>query len=449
MKMWRVRSLAFCVGVFFASVPLLSQGQNEPKPAEVINALDAFDPADVEAMLLQSYTMGWQNESKRLSQMFDMQEEVISKLNDDMTPLLKKLAAVEAKQKEVSTTGDLLLGNTKLLKAILPALEGKLTPQQLKRYQADMKIRQDFGEELSMLSVLIVVQDTVAADADQLKKLEATLKDRVDSRWLSTMQGFGLPTLDDETSKVIAKQLTKKQNAAWKLASQPQAGMLFLGEAEEQSEEQQRTLFRDGLEAAVEARIESLERYLSLDASQVKKLNVLARGIQDEVCQKHTEATKQLRNMQFGENQMPDARVMEYASSPPGALFVHHERWNVFLGKILNDDQRKKMEAMRSNRAAQGKLQMAGMISVGMGYQFGLEGDKTIEFAKLLQSYMPESRPGLRFSTEFIEAIVAIPQDKVQEIIGEQHMAMWNEQMDQAKQMLNQRDPAIEVPDPQ
>lgn len=454
------------VVALLAYSPLVSLGQEKAKPAappppkrvivedddlvidDAVAIGDALDigRANMADIVLQTYMMKWQNESKRLVKMFDIEADVATKLDKDVVPFIKKLADAEAKRQKTINTGGAMMGvlgiDPVLGKAIRPALVGKLTAKQIEQYESDMEVRREFAEELSVLTVLVSVQDSVGVYGDQLTKIETLLRKRVDPSWLNAVQGFGVPQLDKETSEGIAKVLTAKQNAAWEQAMKPPtAAMMFAVPNDGADFDKQRKAdFRKGLQISVDARIESLDLFLELDTSQIRKLEILAQGIQVEVCQKRAEAEQQMQNLQFGANQVPDVSMLEYVSATPGALFVNHDRWKDFLAKVLDEGQKTKLTAVRNKRGEQGKLQMAGTVSIGMGFQFGLTGKQTRDFAIYLQGRLPELPAGVRFSSEFINAIVNIPPEDVEPIIGAENMAMWNEQMQQAKQMVEQRE---------
>jgi hypothetical protein len=319
---------------------------------------------------------------------------------------------------------------------VLPAVKKVLEPDQFKRYEADVIKRNLFLRRSLVSAMSGTLEEALALDLQQTKDLHALLNKRYDVAWFSYAQGLGVPPFDKAFLSDLDPILTEKQRIARKrLAAGPQSVVVPNQAVDPQSlAKREDEEFGASLQVVVDARVEMLERAFDLDEQMVRKVTILARGIQEEIAAKRADARRAI--MEGGANRR-DPILSEYASAPPGSLFVNHQRWSAYVAKMLTDEQSDAYTKMTEDRQAKSKSKTANMMTMGMTRDLALNGAQMAQFAELLIDTLPPQR-GSRMDAVTMRVIVDLPADRVESIIGKENMARWNDEMAQGRQMLEQ-----------
>lgn len=403
---------------------------------------------DARAMRSRFRAQAWTAESARIRRQFagDLEAEELEKFENQVQVAIKALPQEKPVQQDLAALSDTFLVEPEMAAAIESAIAEHLGAQQAKRYAADVRLRREIFDDVAAQSIAIFLADSIAVDDKQMAGILPALRRKIDPQWVTSSQAFGPPQLNAETHQLISRQLTPLQRAALDSVVNDDSSTSLpslIGYGQANTEERQKKLeeeFARDLDAAVAARLESLQRNLSLEDEQLAKLQVLARGIKVEIQQNRFAALKRFRDMLAGaERDPPDPGVLERATLAPGALFVSHPRWRQFLPKILTAQQRDKLSVMRNVAADGRRAQLVGAMTHGMGRQYQLTGKEAQQLKSLCERHVPRLDSAFRFSDEFLQAFSKMPEEEIRGIIGDENMPSWRSEMSQVKKILDIR----------
>lgn len=427
------------------AVPASAQDNPKPKTRAVQRPPREADTKRDTARMAAAYQRGWQREKQILTRLCELDEATAGELTKQLNDQFNDLAKAQLKSNPRALNDAVPIGVPAELQAVISAaLKETLPAERLQVYQRDLEQRSQYIRNSVIVAMKVVLQDLLALDADQLKQVEPLLEKHYSPTWYLYVQGFGTPEFEEDADKAITAILTEKQAVAWRLKSGSQLRMAIQppgSTVAASAEKNQHESFRKSLAAIVDARLEMLTRVLKLDEKQVRKLNVLARGVQSEIVEKRVDARREMQ-AGFGlANRIPDPRVIEYANGVPSTLLAHEPKWVSYVEKVLNDDQRKQYAELAKSRVSLGKSHMSKIMTVSLSGRLSLSGNQMRDLSTLMEERLPDQR-FTRLSPAFIRAIVNLPEAQVKAILDEKSLVFWNQQMDDGRQMLEQLEAA-------
>lgn len=422
------------------SLSAVAQSQDAPPPAAQRDTPNAVDRklADEQAEWFQQvYSRAWSIESKRIQKLLAVTPEALQGMDTRVHAAIHRLAQNDSDRGNHSVHNNMMLVQGDFAQAIQGAIGEQLGDDARMKYAADLQLRNQLVKDLAVNAVATFLADAVAVDEIQLRDLAPLLKAHVDAQWMIAARSRGTPPLSPQLQQLLKAQLTPLQQKAFDAVSARSApvGIPVRPQPDqrdrEDTERKARQQFAEQLDAAAAAHLETLQRIIGLDAQQTTKLKFLLKVCKQEVGEHRADVRQQVWQVQFGGvDAPPDPRVFEEASMSPGAALVSHERWRLFVPKLLSEEQRKKYKAIRQRAALRRKEQLSGFMAVGIGQQYHLTGAQVSQYKQLCDQTLPATDSASQFSDEFIGAFLKLPSDKVRELIGDENMEDWNRQLE-------------------
>jgi hypothetical protein len=397
-------------------------------------------PAVISAALLSAYTRSWTTAAAILQFWCRVAPETTAELTKLLEPEFKKLADRVASQNgQLSSLQGVGLRD-ELRDVILPIAKKRLSPDQFQKYSADIAARKQFIKDSAIDAMVAKLHSSIALQPEQIK----VVRERLDTGYRDVRDQFLMraagPEFGAAVRELIADALTETQLAALDALSNPQLLQVLAGlpGVVDESCKQRVDHFRKALRAVLDAHIEGLTRMCELEAAPVRKLNIFSRAIEEDICQERVEFREALEKVGGPRPPRPDPVQIEYATATSADLLNRNERWNTFLLKTADDNGREQLKALVKEIEEAKKTAIAASISIGLGQQIGLAGDQIKQLSDVFRETISSVPRMSHVSPELIRAIVGIPDEKIQPILGEANMDMWREQMQEARQALQQ-----------
>lgn len=412
-------ALAGCLFLTSTSVTQDVEAVAKYPTKRIMTVLGRADSADV----LTAFDAHWERESHRIQSLGGLTDEELATITKMVQPHFKPLAektAEEDTNKYYDYTYGLFAMRRELDQVLKPTLQQSLGADRYEVYKKDLEQRRQMRKSWIVGSMLSTINGSVALDSEQLAKLRVEMNDRFDLNWALTALNYRpYDKMDPKLGAFVEQLLTPEQHLAWDAAAKYLAGGFPVRSTDEVK---QMKIFRDDLRVCVDAHIHTLNRTLGLDEAQLRKLRILAKGIEGELIQRRSKARQQYSD--------PTVKVVTPATSSdardaPGTMLVAHPRWQAHVVNVLNDDQKKKfLESQRARRERHVE-RLAGTMVRRLSSDIGLTAEQTREFVATVHASFPEDTSEPSIHGRLGIAIGPIPQNDIAKILGPKNSWAW------------------------
>lgn len=268
----------------------------------------------------------------------------------------------------------------------------------LQAYQKDRESRDKFHRDAAVLGFVHSVDTTVSLHSVQIPKVRKLAEDLWAAEQLPGVFGLNLGAVISEAEPGLRKILTPVQFKYWKEnGSRTRIGIALAVEEQPESRKRRRGKLVEALNAAASLETEWLSKECGIDAGQLKRLNLAAKGAINGVVDRRLDAEDQVQRafrMEFPE---PDPRLVQLAGLPVPALFRQKSRWPMFVEKMLTAAQRDKYSAALARRAGRERKVMGRFLPLALSGGAGssapilLTGEQLRDFSALVLESIPEN----------------------------------------------------------
>lgn len=349
----------------------------------------------------------------------------------------------------------------KLIDQVIAAAEPLAKEPQIKAYRDDLQRRHEFRNRTGIESWLTVMDQQVAFDPSQVDKVEAVVKTAWKADWNSIAQRalnsnypvtIPLPTENLETILTAEQMqaLNRMKNSAQVIRTITIASRQNSEEMARRQSEQ----FRKEFASSVDLRIDALKRTFPLTDSQVRKLQVLGKGVAADVMRLRARAleirkkSSRERRVAAGGNgaaEPVDFRLLQVLLTRPGALLLAQPNWAMHRDQVLTAEQKAEWRGFQSVLDDCGRRSVINNLICSMDQRMGLSGQKINEFSELCLTAVrlkPISR-SYTYETNF--ALLDISADEYQKVLDDEQFAYVSQLLDsliRRKEMMDAADKA-------
>jgi hypothetical protein len=381
--------------------------------------LGRADPDD----LALAFEVHWERETHRLRRICSSTDREVAAITAKILPIMKataKQVAAEDTNKYYDYTYGLFAMRREFEQAIKAILQNSLGTGKFDAFEEDLEARRTMRKAWIVGSVASTINGSVALDEDQLKKTLATLNDQFRVTWAMTALNYRpFDQVDPALDTTVRSFLTKDQLKAWDASAKYLFESYPVKSADETAAME---TFRRDLRICIEAHVDTLSRTLELDERQLRKLKILAKGIEGELYERRLRA-----RLKYAD---PTVKVVTPATSSdaknaPGTMLVAHPRWQAHVINVLNEDQKKTFLKWQASRRVRHIDRLAGTMIRRLNSNIGMTSGQASALRAAVDSSFPPDTSEPSIHGRLGIAIGAIPPAKIGRILGPEEIGAW------------------------
>ncbi|MFK7821309.1 MAG: hypothetical protein AB8G99_21520 [Planctomycetaceae bacterium] len=272
-------------------------------------------------------------------------------------------------------------------------------------------LRQQFGHMAFVKTAVVLVDQRVGLSIEQNRKLTKALIERWDTANLklnaATLQG-GLPPGFPDAA--VVKQLTAEQQKIWKLVRSENEKPILLGQGQDPAP------LRRAIANIADARTAALESQFELDARQLQKFKLAAKGATTTALRKRLAGQEHMQQP-FAPGEKIDPELYECWVCDQASLLVCHTRWTRWVRSALKQEQRPKYDELLKFRAAQAQDAQLHYLVATNAQRMNLTGAEERKLLALLKKLIPIDQRSLRYSLKTMLAMKGLTATQLQSAI--------------------------------
>jgi hypothetical protein len=404
-----------------AQVAVNNEGQTRPNK-RLSTVSGRADPDD----LVVSYEVQWERETHRLVTTCKLTPREVNTLTEKMriqfAPLAKRISAADTQKYYDYTYGSVAM-RPELEKVAAPIIREQLGDEQRASFKKDLDHRRKLRRGWVVDSLISMVNASIGLDSEQVEKLREALDRQYEPSW--AMAALNYRPFDDIDARLhdsIKSLLYEDQHAAWDSALK-YFNRAYSWRTTPNSLEDYLHAFRADLDICAAAHGSNLQRTLGLDATQVRKLQILTQSVREEIYERKLTARTKLAD--------PTTRMVSPATSTagraaPGTMLVTHPRWQAHIVNVPIGEGKEKAVAAQQRFRRRQIARLAGTMVGRISSEVGLTGEQMRGVVDLLDRHFPLDTSEAGLHGRLGIAVGTIPQDEVAELLGPDKVWVWN-----------------------